>query len=185
MDQFEALLASSTAPSLPPPTLMDRIAGSIGSAFSWLFVIAIILSVYEVVMRYVFGLPSTWALATTTTLCQVGFALGGAWCMARREHIRITFLPDKAGAGGRWWLDLIALVIGVFYLCGLLYAVYLDAKISIWKFDFQGGWAPELTPGPPNWPLPSIGKAGLVVGIALFLLVVISHLARHLALKKA
>jgi TRAP-type mannitol/chloroaromatic compound transport system permease small subunit len=184
MDQFEALLAPSVDPDAPPSTLADRFATAIGQAFAWLFVVAILLSVYEVVMRYVFGAPSSWVLATTTTMCQVGFALGGAWCMARREHIRITFLPDKLGPRGRWWTELLALAVGVFYLAGLLYAVYLDAKTSIWKFDFAGAWAPELTPGPPNWPLPSLGKAGLVLGAALFLAVVVTHLARHLRPRK-
>ncbi len=185
MDQFEALLAGPSDPDRPRPTIMDRLAEAVGSAFAWLFCVAILLSVYEVVMRYVFGAPSSWALATTTTLCQVGFALGGAWCMARREHIRITFVPDMVGPRRRWWLELLALAVGLFYLAGLAYAVYLDARTSIWKFDFQGNWAPELTPGPPNWPLPSIGKAGMLVGTVLFLLVVLSHLIRHIAPRKA
>lgn len=180
MDQFEALLAPATDPAAPPPTLADRLATTIGQAVAWLVVAAILLSVYEVVMRYVLSAPSSWVLATTTTLCQIGFALGGAFCMARREHIRISYFPEQMGPRLRWFAELLSLVVGAFYLAGLLYAVYLDARTSIWKFDFQGRWAPELTPGPPNWPLPSIGKAALVLGAALFLAVVLSHLARHL-----
>jgi TRAP-type mannitol/chloroaromatic compound transport system permease small subunit len=159
---------------------VDRWAVAAGKAFSWLFIIAILLSAYEVVMRYVFGAPSSWALPTTTTICQIGFALGGAWCMVRGEHIRITFVPDQLSPAKRWWVELVALATGVFYLGGLLYAVYLDARAAIWKFGFDGAWAPEKTPGPPNWPLPSIGKAGLVLGTALFLAVVGAHLIRHL-----
>jgi TRAP-type mannitol/chloroaromatic compound transport system permease small subunit len=180
MDQFEALLAPAADPASPPPTLADRVARAIGQGVAWLVVVAILLSVYEVVMRYAFGAPSSWALPTTTTLCQVGFALGGAFCMARREHIRISYFPEKMGPRGRWLAELLSLIVGAFYLAGLLYAVYLDARTSIWKFDFAGRWAPELTPGPPNWPLPSIGKAALVIGAALFLAVVLSHLLRHL-----
>jgi len=171
-----------TPDRLPP---IDRISTAAGIAFAWLFVAAIALSAYEVVMRYLFASPSTWAHATTTTLCQVGFALGGAWCMVKGEHIRITFVPDMLPPARRWWVELVALLTGTFYLAGLLYAVWLDAKASIWKFDFQGVWSPELTPGPPNWPLPSIGKAALVVGTALFLAVVVAHLARHFARRRA
>jgi TRAP-type mannitol/chloroaromatic compound transport system permease small subunit len=159
---------------------IDALATRIGQALSWIFVLAILLSVYEVVMRYLFGAPSSWALPTTTTLCQIGFALGGAWCMARGDHIRISFVPDQLGPRARWLVELVSLSIGAFYLGGLLYAVWLDAKTSVWKFDFAGAWAPELTPGPPNWPLPTIGKVALVIGTALFLLVVVTHLAAHL-----
>jgi TRAP-type mannitol/chloroaromatic compound transport system permease small subunit len=163
---------------------IDRLATRIGQSFAWLFVAAIGISAYEVLMRYAFGAPSSWANPTTTTLCQIGFALGGAWCMVKGEHIRITFVPDQLSPARRWWVELIALATGVFYLAGLLYAVWLDAKAAIWKFGFDGAWAPERTPGPPNWPLPSIGKAALVIGTALFLAVVVGHLARHLKTKK-
>jgi TRAP-type mannitol/chloroaromatic compound transport system permease small subunit len=166
-------------------SLADRAATAIGQAFAWLFALAIVISAYEVVMRYLFAAPSTWAHATTTTICQIGFALGGAWCMVRGEHIRITFVPDKLSPGRRWAVELIALLTGVFYLGGLLYAVYLDARAAIWKFGFDGKWAPELTPGPPNWPLPSIGKAALVLGTALFLWVVATHLLRHVKARPA
>lgn len=179
MDAFDALLEPSAPAEPAARTGADQLAGAVGHAAAWLFVVAIGLSVYEVAMRYAFGSPSSWALATTTTLCQVGFALGGAWCMARREHIRITYLPDKLGPRGRWSAELVSLVVGAFYLGGLLYATYLDARTSLWKFDYKGDWAPELTPGPPNWPLPSLGKAALVLGSALFLAVVLSHLWRH------
>jgi TRAP-type mannitol/chloroaromatic compound transport system permease small subunit len=162
-----------------PHGLADRIAVAVGRAFAWVFVIAIALSAYEVLMRYAFAAPSTWVHATTTTLCQIGFALGGAWCMVKGEHIRITFVPDMLSGWRRWLVELVALATGVFYLAGLLYAVWLDAKAANWKFGFDGAWAPELTPGPPNWPLPSIGKAALVFGTALFLAVVVQHLIRH------
>lgn len=180
MDAYEKLLAPASDPSATPPGGMDRLVLAVGGAGAWLFVVAILLSVYEVVMRYGFSAPSSFALPTTTTLCLAGFALGGAYCMARREHIRITYVFDKLSAGHRHIADLFALCVGAFYLGGLVYAVYLDAKNSIWKFDFSGIWAPELTPGPPNWPLPSVGKAMLVLGALLFLAVVAAHLIRKL-----
>ena len=178
-DQFEALIEG--AAGLPADaSAIERAADAAGFGAAVLFVIAIILQVYEVAMRYLFGAPSTWGLATTTTLCQIGFALGGAYCMARREHIRITFIVDRLAGRRRWLAELLALTVGAFYLAGLTYAAYLDARQSIWRFDFAGAWSPELTPGPPNWPLPSIGKAALVLGAALFLMVVLSQIARHL-----
>lgn len=176
MDQFDALLAPAADPSRPPPTLAERLAERMGEAIAWLFVAAILLSVYEVAMRYGFGRPSSWALPATTTLCQIGFAVGGAYCMARREHIRIGFVIDGLSPARRRLAEVFSLAIGAFYLAGLVYATYLDARTSIWKFDFAGAWAPELTPGPPNWPLPSIGKAALVAGAALFLAVVLQQL---------
>lgn len=156
----------------------SRVSLHIGGAAAWLFLIAIVISAYEVVMRYVFNLPSTWIHSTTTALCAVGFAVGGAWCMARHEHIRISFVPDKLGPKPRRAIEILSLALGLFYLAGLGYAVALDAWGSAWRFDFQGRWTPELTPGPPNWPLPTIIKIALALGTTLFALVVLAQLWR-------
>jgi TRAP-type C4-dicarboxylate transport system permease small subunit len=158
----------------------SRFANALGERAMWLFLVAVLLSVWEVVARYQFSAPSTWIHATTTTLCAVGFALGGAYSMARREHINITLLPDRLPARGKRVIALLSLGIGAFYLAGFSYAMWLDVKLALWRFDFTGAWSPELTPGPPNWPLPSIGKVALFAGALLFLVVVLVQFWRTL-----
>jgi TRAP-type C4-dicarboxylate transport system permease small subunit len=158
-------------------TPVDRAAIAIGVAAAWLFVAAAAVTVYEVAMRYLLASPTTWAHEVTTTLCAVGFCLGGAYAMARREHIRISVLIDRLGPRGRRAADLLALAVGVVYLAGLGYAATLIAAESVWRFDSRG-WSPEPTPGPPHLPLPAIVKTALAAGTVLFLLVVLAHLAR-------
>ena len=164
----------------PASDPVSRFAEGLGERVMWLFLIAVLLSVWEVAARYLFAAPSTWIHATTTTLCAVGFALGGAYSMARREHISITLLPDRLPARGKRVISVLSLVIGAFYLGGFSYAMWLDVKLALWRFDFTGAWSPELTPGPPNWPLPSIGKVALLAGAILFLMVVLMQLWRTL-----
>jgi TRAP-type C4-dicarboxylate transport system permease small subunit len=167
--------------SFQKPSARDpasRLATAIGWAASWLFLAAILISAYEVAMRYAFRQPSTWIHETATTLCAVGFALGGAWCMVRREHIRISFLPDAVSGRRRGAIEAVSLLVGIFYLGGLAYGVGLDTWGSFWRFDFQGRWTPETTPGPPNWPLPTIVKVALTLGTVLFLLVCVAQLVR-------
>ena len=146
----------------------------LGSGGAWLFLIAVLLSAYEVVMRYVFNAPSAWIHNTTTTLCVVAFAVGGAYCMIESDHIRITFVLDRTKGRTRHGLEILALVIGVFYLAGLAYALVRLANEAVWRFNFEGRWTPELTAGPPEWPLPSIVKASLTLGALLFLAVAAS-----------
>lgn len=152
----------------------------LGRLSAWLFVASAALAAYEVGMRYAFAAPSSWAQELVTTLCAVGFAFGGAWTMLEGRHIRITILPDRLGPGGRRAVDLLSALVGVVYLSGLLWGVWLQGAESVWRFD-AGQWQPELTPGPPNWPLPSLLKAVLVVATALFL----GLAARSLALLSA
>lgn len=155
---------------------MERLALALGRAAAWLFVAAACVTVWEVVSRYLFGAPTTWAHATTTASCAVGFALGGAYAFARNEHIRITVLIDRVPPGLRTALEVLALSLGAIYLAGLGHAAWNQAEESVWRFQ-NGTWMPELTPGPPNWPLPAIVRAGLAVGTLLFLVLVVLRLA--------
>lgn len=157
-----------------------RLALVLGRLAAALFVIAAAISVYEVAMRYVFGLPSTWAHVSVTTLCAVGFALGGAYAMAKGDHVRITVLLDRLPRRGRAWAEALALVVGLFYLGGLFWGLWGHAERSIWRFGPGGDWRPETTPGPPNWPLPALFKAVFVFATALFALVVLERLVRLL-----
>jgi len=168
-------------PKPEPTDPVSRTALGIGAVVLWLFLVAIVLAGWEVGARYLFNAPTNWIHVTTTALCAVGFAFGGAWCMARYEHIRVDFLPQKAGPRGRRAIELLSLVVGLFYLGGLGYGLWIEASSAIWRFDWMGRWTPELTPGPPNWPLPSITKASLLAGTILFALVCAVHLVRLVA----
>lgn len=155
-----------------------RLALLLGHLAAALFVIAAAISVFEVGMRYVFAMPSTWAHVTVTTLCAIGFALGGAYAMARSEHVRITVLLDRLPPRGRGAAEALALLVGLFYLGGLAWALWGTAERAIWRFGPDGAWRPETTPGPPNWPLPALFKAVFLLATLLFALVVVERLVR-------
>lgn len=156
----------------------SRISRIVGSLVSWLFLAAVAITAYEVTMRYVFGAPSSWSNPTVSTLCAIGFAIGGAYTMMQGQHIRISVFADARAPRVRKLLLLLGLAVGAFYLAGLGYGLWIQAEESVWRFG-PDGWRPELTPGPPNWALPALGKSVLLVATLLFLAVV---LERFLAL---
>lgn len=158
---------------------MDRLALAVGRPLAWLFVVATAISAYEVVMRYAFSAPSNWVHVTATAICAIAFCFGGAWCMARDEHIRISVLSDRLPAHARKALDVLALLLGLVYLLGLGWGVWLQAKDSVLRFDGDVR-LPELTPGPPNWPLPALIKGSLLMAVLLFAGVAAGRLVRRL-----
>jgi TRAP-type C4-dicarboxylate transport system permease small subunit len=157
--------------------MFERVALAIGDKASALFLVGFVISAYEVLARYAFGAPTTWVHATTTTLCGVAFALGGATVMARGEHIRVTVLIDRGSPGLRRTAELLSLLCGLVYLGGLGWAAAQEAAQSVWRFE-SGHWAPEPLPGPPGWPLPALLRVMLAVGTLLFLGVVLQQLWR-------
>ncbi len=156
---------------------MQKLTNALGGALSWWFIAAAIISSYEVVMRYLFNAPSSWVHVAATALCAVPFCFGGAWCMLRGEHISITLIPDRLGERGQRAVEILSLLLGLFYLGGLGWGVWLQAADSALRFD-EGRWLPELTPGPPNWPLPSLIKVSLFLAVLLFLAVTARQLLR-------
>jgi TRAP-type C4-dicarboxylate transport system permease small subunit len=102
--------------------------------------------------------------------------------MTRGEHIRITVLPDRASPAGKRLIEIVSLLTGILYLAGLAWGMWLQARESVLRFN-NGRWSPELTPGPPHLPLPSLLKATLLIGTLLFLAVVIAHLVRQFRAK--
>ena len=156
---------------------MARLSLLLGHAAAWLVLAAIGVTLWEVVLRYVFNAPTSWAHALATVLCGVAFAFGGTYALARDEHIRIGAVYERLTARRRAAVDGLGMVLGVFYLGGLGRGVWGQASEAVFRFDWQGRWAPELTPGPPNWPLPSVMRVALVVGTLLFLGLLVQRLA--------
>ena len=146
----------------------------LGDATAWLFAATFAIGVYEVVVRYAFNAPTNWVHVTSTALCVVAFAIAGGTAMAQDQHLRVTVLADRLRGPWQRAAQALALACGALYLLGLAWGLAREAWQSLLRFDGPGGaWSPELTPGPPNWPLPAFAKALLLVGALLFLVAVI------------
>jgi C4-dicarboxylate transporter, DctQ subunit len=151
---------------------LQRVESVIGLLGALLLSIVVVIATYEVVMRYAFNAPSSWVHTTSTTLCVIVFALSGAYAMLRGSHMRVTVLVDRWSQAKQRIARWLGYGCGIVYLLGLGWGLWREAYQALWRF--QGTkWTPELTPGPPNWPLPSIGKTALLIGCALFLIAVV------------
>ena len=153
---------------------LDRLALGLGRITAWCFAVIVLIMVYEVVARYAFNAPTTWAHETSILLASFGFIFGGAFCMAEGTHMRITVLVEKRPRLARF-SDALSLVAGAIYLAGLSFAAWRMAERAVWRFSLNGSWDPERSGSTLTSPLPSYLKALLFVGSALFLLIVLQR----------
>ena len=69
-------------------SLIDRFSLWSGRLVAWLIIPMVMSLVYEVVARYVFNAPTTWAYDMTYMLYGSFFMLGAAYTLHRNGHIR-------------------------------------------------------------------------------------------------
>ena len=77
-----------------PSNLISRITEAIGKPASFLVFIMMLITSTEVIGRYVFNHPTTWAWAVNRQIFGIFILVAGAYAMSKREHIRIEILYD-------------------------------------------------------------------------------------------
>ena len=148
--------------------IVDRISLATGHGLAWLFLVAVVLTVYEVVMRYVFNAPTIWVHDMVTVLTAVCFVFGGALASQQRNHIQVASYAGRARVGVRKALAVSCQLLTALYLGLLLYAALKQAIPALGVMETSGhAW---------DVPIPAFLKTMLAVGVALMLAQTLSQL---------
>lgn len=141
---------------------MNRLAIRLGEAISPVFLLAIAISAYEVVMRYLFNAPTIWVHESTVLLSAIAFCLSGLYSLARRDEICVTVFSDHFPAWMQAVRSLLTLVLGGAFLGAVAYGG--------WKGGWEALWGWHSTRTAFDSPTPAILKPLIVVSAALMLL---------------
>jgi TRAP-type C4-dicarboxylate transport system permease small subunit len=149
--------------------LIEKISYTAGYASGWIIILILLLTMVEVVTRYVFHQPLILCDEFGGySLFAISF-LGLAYCAREKGHIRITFIVERMPTRVASWLR-----VGTLSLA-LLYAV-VASKVS-WDFlvgSFQRNMrSNSWMMTPLKWP-----QMALPIGFTLFSLVLILHIAK-------
>ena len=152
--------------------LIDRFNRFIGEAVSYLYLGAVAVTAYEVVLRYLFNAPTTWAFELTILLCAIAYLLSGGYVTQGNGHIRITSISDRLPKPFAWWLELFGMLVGIFAIGVLAWAGFKPALFAIEIGERTGSaW---------DSPMPAILKPLIVVGAALIVVQLLVQVIRHL-----
>ena len=140
---------------------VDRLSIWIGNTFSWVFLIAVVLTCYEIFMDSVFDAPTIWVHDSTVMLSALGFLFGGAYALQQDAHIRITSIYQKFSPNLKRWCDILGYVLALFYLILLAYKTGEQALEAIMIVERSGrAW---------NVPIPMVVRTALFLGTALLI----------------
>ncbi len=150
---------------------IDRFTERSALLFAWLMVPLLVAVGWEVVARYAFDAPTTWAYETIYMLYATMFMLGAAYALRTGAHIRTDFLWEKWPLRTRAAIDSIAYV-ALFFPGMLLYLVSgAEATWSSYAIDERSA---DTAWFPPLWPL----KAVVPLAALLLLVQGVSELAK-------
>lgn len=145
---------------------VDHVSTFTGQMAGWLIVVLTFAVSYEVLSRYAFGRPTSWAFDVSYILYGTLFMLAGPYALARNGHVRGDFLYRQWSpvAQARW--DLVLYFLFFFPgILALIYAGYGFAKFS-WMIGEHSSNSPN---GPPLYHfktlIPVVGVMMTIQGI--------------------
>ncbi|MBB3232164.1 TRAP transporter small permease subunit [Halomonas stenophila] len=180
-DEEELSAATAGEPEhahAPVRGVFDRGVIRAARGAAWLVFIAMAISVYEVIMRYAFGSPTSWVHESVVMLVAVGFALGGPAALACNRHIRVRVLYDSVGPQAKLWLDRFNDLVTFLFCLGMTYAAYT----MFWSASHNplGEWQLERSGTSWNPPIPALVKGVILLALAIMCVQAFLHLIRAL-----
>lgn len=145
-----------------------------GNIIGWLYLVAVIISIFEVVMRYGFDSPTTWVHETTLMLVGIGMLWGGSYCMAEDRHIRVTVIRDSMPIRVRRGVDIFVALLTLLFCTGLAWAGFLMAHKAL--FDPTGMFRLQRSGSAFNSPAPAVVKTLLFIVVTLMTIQAIQQL---------
>ena len=96
--------------------IVDHVSRFTGLAVGNLYLIAAACTLWEVFARYVLTDPTHWVFEVVMVLCATAWMMSAGFVTLQKRHIGITVFYLMASEKTKWWLDLFAMVVGVFAL---------------------------------------------------------------------
>lgn len=146
---------------------VDRFSALVGKTFAWSIVLLVMVICYEVLVRYAFRAPTTWAYDASVQLYGLLFMMAGAYALSRNGHVRGDFLYRRWRPRIQAGLDLALYLLAFF-------PAMIAFMVQGWTFFHESylqnehsPWSPE---GPIIWPfkflIPLTGALLCVQGLA-------------------
>jgi|TARA_R110001599_G_scaffold111510_1_gene275759 TRAP-type mannitol/chloroaromatic compound transport system permease small subunit len=137
-------------------TALNRWVATLVSAF--VFIMVAVIS-YEVVSRYFFDAPTTWAMELATLLFGPYFLLAGPYLLHTAGHVNVDILYRKLPNRWAGFVDCIT-----YSLIVVVTLVFIDQSLPVALNAFKSGETSFTSWNPPIWPVKAL------IPVAFFLL---------------
>ncbi|MEH6452462.1 MAG: TRAP transporter small permease subunit [Psychromonas sp.] len=157
-----------------PRNGLDALIIKVGNTLSLLFIFTVLISFYEVVMRYVFDSPTIWVHETASFVGGSLFVIGGLYAFASNKHVRVVLIYDIVSQRTKHYLNLFHNIIGITFSSFMAYGAYTLAE-SAW-FSPLGELRLNTSGSAWNPPFPALLKAIIFISFCILTIQFLLHL---------
>lgn len=168
------LVAGQSGIALPTTAFsrtVDRVIGWFGEIASALWTILVLVIVFQVLLRYGFGLGSIMLEETQWHLYAVGFLLGLSFTEVRERNVRIDVVAERFSRKTRLWIEFFG--ITCFLLSFSLVVIWFSIPFVISSWELS-----EISAAPGGLPYRWALKSFLVTAFVLLALAGMGRLTR-------
>ncbi len=102
-----------------PDSLFSRIVTAAGLLGGALLVCVAGMITYEVLMRYFFNAPTTWAMEISIYFSLAGIFFSLAFVLKGKAHVRVDFVINRLSARTALTLEILTSILAIIY-CGVM-----------------------------------------------------------------
>lgn len=112
-------------------TWIDRLSLFAGEFVSYWAVIAVFVYYFEVISRYVFNSPTSWAHESMYLMFGMQYLIAGSYAMLTESHVRVDIFYAPLTRPKKAWVDLLTSVFFFIFAGTLLVTSYIFAMDAV------------------------------------------------------
>lgn len=153
--------------------MIDWLSNASGVFVAFWTINAVVFYFYEVIMRYLFNMPTIWVHESSYLLFGMQYLMTGAFAMFHGSHVRVDILYVKLPPRGRVGMDILTSVIFFVFALAMVWTSWTfmwssigmnETSLETWQIEF--------------WPV----KIVMFTGAVFILLAGISKLVNDILL---
>ncbi|WP_300465150.1 TRAP transporter small permease subunit [Desulfobacula sp.] len=125
---------------------IDTLNRRLGRAVSWMTLMLVLITIYDILMRYVFKAGSVWIQEAEWHLFAANFMLASGWTLLRGGHVRVDLLYNRFSPRMQAVVDLLGTLLFLFPFCAVVIWASIPYVMDSWAM-WEGSSDPGGLPG--------------------------------------
>lgn len=146
---------------------IDLINAWVAKTISWVVIVIIVTTIYEIIQRYIFNAPTDWVFEFNYLIHGPYFLLLGAYTFAINGHVNVDIIYARLSKRAKAVVDVFTMPLFFFFtLMMLIYGGRFAMNSLAFRETMSSAWAPPVYP--VKFAIPVAAFLMLLQGLAKF-----------------